>query len=119
MLFPISPVNGSCKAFSIKVWQYIRLVRSENSFRSKSREKNVCCSSIPSSSSTTTAYPFAERKALDSGNDDFRLSPLIALFFVNHTGKIVFEIADKVFPCLVFQFQAVNQKQHPLGISCF
>src|SRR5258708_34221507 len=29
MLFPISPVSGSFKPFSLKVWQYIRLVRSE------------------------------------------------------------------------------------------
>src|SRR6266566_1656430 len=42
MLLPISPLSGSLSAFSIKVWQNARLVLSENSFFSKSREKNVC-----------------------------------------------------------------------------
>ena len=58
-----------------------------------------------------------EQQRLDGGDDDFGLAPLIAALLVDHRGVIVFELRDKRFIGLVFEFQTIHQKQHSTCVA--
>lgn len=57
------------------------------------------------------------RNALDGGDDDLGLIPVIAVFFKNDRLVIGFEVAVEGFLGLVFQLEAVDQEEHAAGVA--
>ena len=44
-------------------------------------------------------------------------SPFIAAFLVDDRAVVVFQIGDEGFPCLIFEFEAIDEKERALGVA--
>ena len=58
-----------------------------------------------------------EQQRLHGGDDDFRLAPVVAAFLVDDRAVVVFQIGDESLVCLVFEFEAVDEKEHAPGVA--
>ena len=54
-----------------------------------------------------------ELQALNRGNDDLSLVPVVTVLLVDDGPEIVFQESDKGFPRLGLEFQTVHEEENP------